>query len=139
MWTKTHSKFYPNVSSEDVWKILIDINNWHKWHEDLEYCKLEGEFKVGSFFRLKPKGVSEVKVDLIEIKDKVSFTDCTTFFGAKMFDTHTVEVKGEGVILTNKVVVTGLLQWVWVKIVAQNVADTSLQQMDDLIKLLKER
>ncbi|NQY42154.1 MAG: hypothetical protein HRT87_02270 [Legionellales bacterium] len=138
MWTKTHRKFYHGVSSKYVWQILIDINNWPNWHNDLSYCKLEGEFKVGNYFVLKPKNAPPVKILLTEINEGKSFTDCTNFFGAKMFDTHTIEEKEGGIILTNKLVVTGIFKWLWIKLVAQNIADTVLNEMDTLVNLAKD-
>lgn len=57
MWKRVQSIEIENVSPEKIWEIWTDVNNWEKWHGDLDYCKLEGEFKVGNFFRLKPKGV----------------------------------------------------------------------------------
>jgi hypothetical protein len=139
MWTRTHSKFYSNVSPEVIWKIWIDINNWSSWHGDLDYCKLEGDFKVGNHFMLKPKGVPAVKIVLTEINEGQSFTDCTKFLGAKMYDTHSMEVKDGGVLLSNKLVVTGLLKWLWIKLVAKNVADTVSDEMDALVHLAQKK
>jgi len=138
MWIRTYSKLYPGVKKEDIWHLWTDINNWTQWHGDLDYCKLEGEFKVGSHFMLKPKGVSPVKIVLTEIHEGKSFTDCTTFFGAKMYDTHAMEETPEGLLLSNKLVVTGPLQWLWIKLVAQNVADTVPDEMDALVNLAKK-
>lgn len=137
MWMRTHSKFYPDVSAQKLWEIWTDINNWPKWHNDLDYCKLDGGFVVGNHFTLKPKGVPAVKIILTEINEGRNFTDCTNFFGAKMFDTHSMEEKENGVLLTNKLVVTGLLQWLWIKFVAQNVADSVPDEMDALVKLAR--
>lgn len=102
MWIRTHSKFYPNVSSEAIWKIWIGINRWPSWHGDLDYCKLNGDFKVGNHFILKPKGAPAVKIMLTKINEMLNFTDCTKFFGAKMYDTHSMEVKDNGALLSNK-------------------------------------
>lgn len=135
MWTKEYSKFYPDVKPEDIWKIWIDIDNWPKWHSDLEYCKLEGEFKVGNHFILKPKGVKAVRITLTEINNGKSFTDLTTFFGAKMYDTHSMEVKDGGILLSNKLVVIGPLRWLWIKLVAENVANTVPDEIDSLVQL----
>lgn len=41
-----------------------------------------------------------------------------------MYDKHDIEITDNGVIITNTLVVTGLLSWVSIKLVAQNVADT---------------
>ncbi|MBT4964266.1 MAG: hypothetical protein HOI53_03150 [Francisellaceae bacterium] len=138
MWTRKYSKFYSNVSPEAIWRIWVDINNWVNWHGDLDYCKLEGEFQVGNHFMLKPKGVPAVKIMLTEINKMQSFTDCTKFFGAKMYDTHSMEVKGDGVLLSNKLLVTGPLKRLWINLVAQNVADTVPDEMDSLVNLARK-
>lgn len=139
MWTRTYSKIYSNISPDKVWKLWTDINNWPTWHDDLDYCKLEGKFKVGNYFMLKPKGASAVKITLTEIKNKESFTDCTKFFGAKMYDTHSMKITDKGVILSNKIVVTGPLRWIWIKLVAQNVANTVPHEMETLAKLAQNK
>ena len=85
---------------------------------------MEGEFEVGNHFFLKPKAAPPVKIRLTEIEKGKSFTDCTKFFGAKMYDTHSMEETPEGLRLYNKLVVTGILKWLWIKLFAQNIADT---------------
>jgi len=135
MWVRTYSKTFQGVKKEDIWRIWTDVNNWATWHGDLDYCKLEGSFTVGNYFMLKPKGVNPVKIVLTEINEGGDFTDCTSFFGAKMFDTHSMVETAEGLMLTNKLVVTGPLKWLWIKLVAQNVADTVPEEMEALVKL----
>lgn len=137
MWIKAYSKFYTGVSAKKIWQIWVDINNWPKWHKDLEYCKLDDEFKVGAFFILKPKNMLPAKIMLTEINPGQSFTDCTKFFGAKMFDTHSIEIKEGGVLLTNKLVVTGPLTWLWCRLVAQKIVNTMPRKIDSLVNLAK--
>jgi hypothetical protein len=137
MWTRTHAQVYQGIKKEDIWRIWTDVNNWSKWHGDLEYCKMEDPFAVGNHFMLKPKGAPAVKITLTEIEEGHKFTDCTTFFGAKMYDTHEIEETKEGLRLTNTVLVTGPLKWLWVKLVAQNVAATVPQDMEELVKLVR--
>ena len=137
MWTRTYSKTFQGISPKDIWRILTDVNNWPTWHSDLDYCKFDGDFVVGNHFMLKPKGVKPVKIILTEIVDGRCFTDCTSFFGAKMYDTHAMEETKEGLKLTNTLVVTGPLKWLWIKLVAQNVAATVPEEMENLIKLAR--
>ncbi len=137
MWTRSHSKLYQGVNKEDIWRILTDVNNWPRWHGDLEYCKMEGAFEVGNHFMLKPKGVSAVKIELVKIEQGRQFTDCTKFFGAKMYDTHSLEERSDGLLLRNELVVTGPLKWLWIKLVAQNVADTVPDEMEALVNLAR--
>lgn len=137
MWKRTYSKTFTGINRFDVWRIWTDINNWTSFHDDLDYCKLEGKFEVGNHFFLKPKGVKSVKIILTQINEGYSFTDCTSFFGAKMYDTHAMEETPDGLKITNTLVVTGILKWLWIKLVAQNVANSIPGQTESLIKLIK--
>lgn len=139
MWVKTYSKTYKGIKREDIWSLWIDVNNWSRWHEDLEYCKMKGSFEVGNYFILKPKGVSPVRIEIMEIEEGYKFTDCTKFFGAKMYDTHTMEQTKEGLRLTNTLIVKGPLKWFWIKLVAQNVAATVPEEMDSLVRLARKK
>jgi hypothetical protein len=139
MWTKSFNKIYSGIKRKDIWDLWVDVNNWPKWHEDLEYCKMDGEFRVGNHFLLKPKGVGPVKIILTEIDEGKKFTDCTIFFGAKMYDIHTIEETSDGLKISNTVTVTGPLKWLWVKLVAQNVANTSSRQMEKLVELARSK
>ena len=118
-------------------KLLIYFFNDR--HGDLDYCKMNGEFKEGNFFLLKPKGAPRVKIDLIEIVNEHKFTDCTNFFGAKMYDTHMMEETENGIRLTSKLVVTGILRFLWIKLVAKNIAVTVPQEMDALVALARSK
>lgn len=139
MYIRENSKTYSGIKAQDIWKIWTDVNNWHEWHGDLDYCKMEGEFKVGNHFYLKPKGVSPVKITLTEVIEEKSFTDCTEFFGAKMYDTHSLEETSQGLKLINKLVVTGPLKWLWVLLVAKSVAYTVPDEVESLVKLAREQ
>lgn len=136
-YIRMYSKTFQNIKREDIWRIWTDINNWPQWHSDLDYCKLDGNFEEGNHFILKPKNIKPVKILITEINECYSFTDCTTFFGAKMYDTHSMEETPNGLKLTNKLVVTGPLKWLWIKFVAQNVADTIPEEMESLVKLAR--
>jgi len=138
MWIRSCSKIYSGVQKKDIWRLWTDVNNWPQWHEDLDFCKLEGPFEVGNHFFLKPKGIKPVKIVLMEVIDQQSFTDCTAFFGAKMYDTQSMEETPQGLRLTNTVRVTGPLAWLWIKLVAQNVAATAPREMETVVKLARQ-
>ena len=57
-----------------------------------------------------------------------------------MYDTHEVAETCEGdVKLTNTLVVTDPLKWLWIKLVAQNVADTVPEEMETLVNLARNK
>lgn len=137
MWSKTTSKVYPGVKAAAVWNLWADVDGWTTWHPDLEYCRLQGPFAVGSHFLLRPKGAPEFKIGITELTQGVSFTDCTRFFGARMYDTHEMQETPEGLRLTNTMTVTGPLSWLWVKLVAADVAASVPEENEALVRLAR--
>jgi hypothetical protein len=56
-----------------------------------------------------------------------------------MYDTHTMEVTTEGLRITNTLMVSGPLKWLWIKLVAQHVADTIEEETEALIRLARKQ
>ncbi len=139
MWIRSYSKTFDTIKRDIIWQLWTDVNNWPQWHDDLDYCTMEGPFVVGNHFMLKPKGVRAVKITLTKIEEGRKFTDCTPFFWVKMYDTHELEETSTGVRLTNTLVVTGPLKFLWIKLVAQNVAATVPHEMEALVALAREK
>lgn len=137
-WTRTTTKTYPGLSKDAVWRLWTDVNGWSRWHSDLDLCKLEGRFEKGNHFLLKPKGAPTFKIELTAVEEGRAFTDCTKFFGARMFDSHLLEETPEGVRLTNTLTVEGPLAFLWIKLVAQKVAATVPAENDALVALAKQ-
>lgn len=137
MWKKVYEKTVQGITTEEVWHAWTDINNWPLWHSDLDYCKMEGSFAVGNFFWLKPKTMKQVKIEITAIDKGTSFTDCTSFFGAKMYDTHAVKQTADGLKITNTLVVTGPLSFLWIRLVAQHVAETIPDETEALITYIR--
>ncbi len=137
MWTRTYSKTVQGINAADIWRLWTDVNNWPNWHGDLDSCNMTGPFAVGNHFMLKPKGMKAVKIVLTDIVEGHHFTDCTAFLGAKMYDTHALQETAQGLQLTNTLVVVGPLRWLWIKLVAQHVADTVHEEMEKLIDLAR--
>lgn len=68
-----------------------------------------------------------------------SFTDQTIFFGAKMYDMHTIEDTPHGLKITNTIWVTGPLAWLWIMLVAKNVSATHPKEIDALACLVHQQ
>lgn len=134
MWTKSHSIVTKEVTKEQMWKLFADVNNWHTWDEGIEFAKMEGKFEKGNFFTLRPKGGPNVKVELLETVENKSFLHVTKFPLAKMFDNHTFEETPQGLKITNTISVTGVLGFLWRKIVAQKIVDSLPNDMQTQIK-----
>jgi hypothetical protein len=139
MWIKSYSKIFQDVKKEDIWQLWSDVNNWPKWDKELEYCEMEGEFVQGNHFILKPVGGPKVKIILSEVKMNKKFTDYCKFLGATMYDDHELEETPEGLRISSTISVTGFLSFIWVNLVAKNVANSVPRQMDALVNLARSK
>ena len=133
MWSKSHSQTVKGIKAGQVWKVWTDINHWHTWHDDIEYAKMDGEFKVGSTFLLKPKGGPAVTIALIKVEPNKGFTDLTCFPLAKMYGEHEFVQRGETLEIKTTMRVEGPLSFIWRKLVAEGVANSMKAQTDNLI------
>ncbi len=46
-----------NASSEKVWSVMTDVDNWATWQTDISKSKLNGKLKPGTTFDWKAGGV----------------------------------------------------------------------------------
>lgn len=129
MWTKTHSIVTKKATKEQMWKLFENVNEWPTWDKEIEETKLEGKFEAGNQFTLKPKGGPKLTVKLIETIRNSKFTDVTSFPLAKLYDEHIFEETPEGLRVTNKLTMKGFLSFVWIKLVASNMAASLPQDM----------
>jgi len=134
MWTKSYSVETKEATKEQMWKLFADVNNWHKWDTGIEYAKMEGKFEKGNHFELKPKGGPKVKIQLVETIENKKFVDFTKFPLAKMYGEHVFEETPNGLKITTTMRVEGLLSFLWVKLVAKNIADGLPNEMPEQIK-----
>lgn len=54
-----------------------------------------------------------------------------------MHDTHILEETPEGLKITSTLEVKGILSWLWVRLVAQNVAASAPREMDSVVALAR--
>lgn len=134
MWTKSHTIVTKEATKEQMWKLFSDVNNWHKWDKGIDYAKIEGKFEQGNFFELKPKGNGKVKIELYKTIENQKFIDLTKFPLAKMYGEHTFEETPEGLKITTKMSVEGILGFLWRKIVAEDIVNGLPQEMVEQVK-----
>ncbi|MEI7725598.1 MAG: SRPBCC family protein [Bacteroidota bacterium] len=139
MWKKSHSVVTSEVTKEQIWNLFEDVNNWHTWDQGIEFAKLEGKFEPGNHFTLRPKGGPNVKVQILEATKNKGFLDVTSFPFAKMYDDHVFEETAGGLKITNTITVKGFLSFLWVKLVAQKIADALPADMLEQIKAAAKR
>ena len=134
MWTKSHSIVTSEVTKEQLWKLFSNVNDWHTWDQGIESAKMEGKFEKGNHFELKPKGGPKVKIELVETVENQKFVDLTRFPLAKMYGEHTFEDTPNGLRITTTMKVEGILSFLWIKLVAKDIADGLSTEMPEQIK-----
>lgn len=138
MWVKSYSKVFQGVTKKQIWRRWSDINSWPEWDTDLEVAHANGPFEVGQTFVFKPKGSRPVTLTLVNVEKYKTFTDCTRFPGATMYGTHEMQEEDGALRLTTTMRVTGILGFIWRKLVAQNIVDTLDEQTEALVNAAKK-
>lgn len=137
MWSRSYSKKVSGLSADQVWAVWTNVNEWHTWQPNIALAKLDGEFKVGNLFMLKPKAGPKVNIKLIQVEPFKSFTDLTIFPGAKMYGSHEFIEHADGLEIKTTMSIEGPLSFLWRKLVAEGVANAMPQQTESLINAVR--
>ena len=123
MTTKTYSTTTKEVTAEQLWKLMSNVDGWKRWDAGTEDSKLNGAFATGSSFMLKPKGGPKLTIELLEVKAPTYFKDVTKFPLAKMYDEHSYEQTADGLKITSTLTMTGPLGFFWNMVVMKNIVE----------------
>jgi hypothetical protein len=52
MWQEEYSE-ETNFSTEKIWSLWADVQNWNKWNTGIEYSNLNGNFENGTYGSFK--------------------------------------------------------------------------------------
>ena len=134
MWTCQHT-VVTDVSKESIWKIWLDVNHWPMWDKGLEWCCLEGEFKVGATYTLKPVGGPETKSVIMDCQPTRRFADVTKFPLARMEFIHELTEENDGLHVTHRVNITGPLSFIFANIIGKDTEKALPDTMGNIIRL----
>ncbi len=138
MIQKTFTLTTTEVSQEQIWKVISNVNQWSTWDGGVEFAELQGKFESNSSFLLRPKGGPKIKIQLVEVKDKTYFKDMTTFPLAKMYGEHWYEETPQGLKITVTMTITGILSPLWYQIVMKDIVAKLEKDQKTLIEAAKK-
>ena len=121
MIQKTFTLTTTEVSQEQIWKVISNVNQWSVWDVGVEFAELQGKFESNSSFLLHPKGGPKIKIKLVEVRERTYFKDMTTFPLAKMYGEHWYEETPQGLKIIVTMTITGILAALWYKIVMKDI------------------
>ncbi len=139
MWHKSFSTITKDVTKEQIWEVLSDINRWKDWDEDIEWIELNGTAKLNADFLLKPKGGPKTKLTISEFDAPNVFADVAHLPLAKMHTIHTLSQMDKGIKIDVDIKIVGALTFLWSKVIGQKQIDGGPEQTEKLIKRAKNR
>ncbi|PJD98889.1 MAG: polyketide cyclase/dehydrase and lipid transport [Leptospira sp.] len=122
------------VKPEAIWKLWEKIDEWPKWDHGIETSQLDGRFEAGSQGWLKPKGAPKVSFVIIEAVPFKKFHDRSFLPLTKLDFIHTIEQEGEYSVVTHQVEMTGLLTFIFSKIIGTGIKKDMPTAMEKLIQ-----
>lgn len=138
MWKKSYFIVTKEVTKEQVWQVFADVNHWHTWDNSVEYAHLLGEFQQGNFFELKPKNAPKSKVLIYKVIENKNFTAMMTLPFGKIYYEHLLEETTNGLKVSGTITVKGFLSFLWIKLIAQKMAKSLPQDIENQIKQAKK-
>jgi hypothetical protein len=138
MWTKSHSIITKEVSKEQMWKLMSNVDNWTSWDKSIELAKLNTPFETGGSFQFRPNGGPTMTIKIKTAIPNQQFTDLTNFPLAKMEGDHRFEDCAEGLKITTTMSVKGILSLLWIKLVASKIVASLPEDMQIQIEAAKK-
>lgn len=121
MWKFDYEK-ETDVSVDKLWAVLKDIEQWHKWDNEIEYCKLHGTVAKGETYTLKSKIAPKIKITIEEHQAPNRHVDLTHFPLGRMRIQHILTNNGEKTVIKIKAEIWGVLGFIWQKFIGEKVA-----------------
>ncbi|MDR2099474.1 MAG: hypothetical protein LBP40_01435 [Campylobacteraceae bacterium] len=121
MITKSYTFTTKEVSQDEIWKLVSDVDNWQSWDKSVDESNIEGDFESGNSFLLKPKGAGRIRIYLDEVIPNSYYRDITKFPFAKMYGEHWYENSDEDLKITIKLSIKGLFAPLWYIIVMKDI------------------
>lgn len=126
------------TSKEKIWTIWSDVANWPQWDKEVEWAKLDGNFVKGATGTLKPKGGPASKFTVTECEKYKAFADVTPLPLTKLHFIHEMEAKNGELVVTHTVKMTGLLTFLFSRVIGKNIAKGLPKAMKNLKKVAEK-
>ncbi|MBR0572646.1 MULTISPECIES: SRPBCC family protein [Pasteurellaceae] len=137
MWSKEVT-IKTNATREQVWTLWSDVENWHKWDNDIEFAKLNGKFEEGVCGILKPCQAPKSKFELITVDKFNEFTTRAFLPLTKIDFIHKITEKEGGIYITHAVQITGLLTFLFSKIIGEKIIKGLPNTMNNLSEMAEK-
>ncbi len=137
MWYKKVT-IETNATKEQIWKLWTNVENWNNWDNQVEFSKLNGKFEKGTYGILKPIKSPKSKFQLISVENLRAFTTRSYLPLTKMDFTHELNEKKGKLYITHGVKITGVLTFLFSKIIGKKIIKELPDAMEQLSKMAEK-
>ncbi|MDP8162979.1 hypothetical protein QJU89_07770 [Pasteurella skyensis] len=137
MWFKEVT-IKTNATPEQIWTLWSDVENWHEWDNDIEFAQLNGKFEEGACGILKPCQAPKSSFKLINVDTLNEFTARSFLPFTKMDFIHKITEKEGEMYITHAVQITGLLTFLFSKIIGEKVIKGLPNSMHNLSEMAEK-
>lgn len=123
---------------EAIWKLWENVDQWSAWDHGIEASHLIGSFVRGAKGWLKPKGGPKVSFKLIEVIPIKKFQNRSFLPLTKLDFIHTLERDGEYSVVTHQVEMSGLLTFIFSKVIGSGIRKDIPPAMEKLIQIAEQ-
>ena len=126
-----------SATPTNVFSVYTQVSEWPKWDLETEASALDGEFKVGSEGKIKPKGAPVSKIKLTEVTENESFTvECNLPF-CKMHFVHLLQADGDNTKVINRLNFSGFLAPLFSRLLGKSISKTIPQSLAGLKRYIE--
>jgi hypothetical protein len=108
MWSYEYSQ-ETKASSQTIWKLWTDVENWNQWDEDVRQSSLNGHFQINTTGTLHPNKGPRSTFTLTEVETERKFTNLSKLPLASMSFIHIMQPVASGIRITHRIEIIGLL------------------------------
>jgi hypothetical protein len=134
MWT-TEVTRKTKAKKEKIWELWADVPHWKVWDSEVENSELFGQFIPGTKGTLKPSGGLKTKFIITECTKFKSFSDRSFLPFCKLDFYHSMQETPDGLLVKHKVVMSGLLSFLFSKLIGRNMSRGLPLAVENLIKI----
>ena len=127
------------AAPESIWALWSDIKTWKNWDHGIEDGALDDVFREGTTGWLKPKGGPKVKFKILKAETNKVFHDRSSLPLTSLDFIHTLEKQGEYTIVTQRVEMTGLLTFIFAKVIGSGIKKDMPGAMAKLVEMAEKK
>ena len=127
------------ATPESIWALWSDIKTWNTWDHGIEGGEIQGDFVEGAKGWLKTKGGPKVKFQILRAEKNKVFHDRSALPLTSLDFIHTLERNGDYTIVTQRVEMTGLLTFIFAKVIGSGIKKDMPSVMAKLVEMAEKK